>query len=148
AAQDHRVQHFCVGEVVGELAAAGEEAQILEPLDRAADEGVGGAAGCRGGHMTIVASRLISARATLSAASADVLGLLRDGLPCSWMAKRPAAPSASISCTLPGASGSATSSTSVLSKPRPASATAAATLAFCGERSAPSAAAPAYQRAR
>ena len=46
AAQDHRVQHFFVGEIVGVLAAPGEKAQILEPLDRAADEGVGGAARC------------------------------------------------------------------------------------------------------
>src|SRR5580704_2704172 len=80
-AQDHRMQHCFAGEVVGVLAASGEKAQILEPLDRAADEGVGGAARCWDGHMTIVASRLISARATLSAASAEVLGLLRDGLP-------------------------------------------------------------------
>src|SRR5207253_656923 len=56
----------------------------------------------------------------------------REGLPWSWIARRPAAPSASIWWTLPGASGSATSSTSVASNPSPASATAAATLAFCG----------------
>jgi hypothetical protein len=44
AAQDHRMQHFIVCKVVGVLAAPGKKAQILEPLDRAADEGVAGAA--------------------------------------------------------------------------------------------------------
>src|SRR3984885_12032792 len=125
------MQHSVIVQIVGVLAAPGQEAQVFKPLDRTADQGIGGAL-CRNGHMTIVASRLRSARATLSAASADVFGFVRDGRPCNKMVKRPAAPSASISCTLPGASGSATSSTSVLSKPRPASATAAATLAFCG----------------
>jgi hypothetical protein len=33
--------------------------------------------------MTIVACALINARATLIAANAEVLGLLREGLPCS-----------------------------------------------------------------
>src|SRR5262249_37773450 len=130
AAQDRGVQRPDGRHVVDELPAAAQETQILDALDRAADEGV-----CRASlnaHMTMVARAFISARATLMAASAEVLGLLRDGLPCNWIAKQPAAPSASISCTFPGASGSATSSTSVASKPRPASAIAAATLAFCG----------------
>ena len=52
---------------------------------------------CLTAHITIVAWRLSSARATLSAARAEVLGLVREALPCSWMAKLPATPSASIS---------------------------------------------------
>src|SRR5436309_5148991 len=179
AAQDHRVQQVFAPEVVDELAASAQQPQILDALDRAADEDVCSAllihalyclsrgvgkiacpliaawarrthdfahANYRGRafthptraarvptvHMTILACSLSSARATLSAASAEVFGLVRDGLPCSAMAKRPAAPSASILWMLPAAPGSATSSTCVASNPSPTSATAAATLAFCG----------------
>src|SRR5207248_9119657 len=127
--------HAVEREIVNVLSAAGEKTKVLDPFDRASDECVGCALaiqrGCRL-HMTMAACSLRSARATLKAASAEVLGFVRDGFPCSVMANRPAAPSTSISCTLPGASGSATSSTCVISKPSPASATAAATLAFCG----------------
>ena len=38
AAQDGRMQHFLAREVVDILPAAADEAQILEPLDRAADQ--------------------------------------------------------------------------------------------------------------
>ena len=41
AAQDHRVQKMFAHEVVDELAAAAQKAQILDAFDRAADEGVG-----------------------------------------------------------------------------------------------------------
>ena len=58
-----------------------------------AGEGARRSKSCRA-HMTIVAFSFISARATLIAASAEVLGLLREGLPCSRIAKRPAKPSA------------------------------------------------------
>jgi len=74
------MQHVFGGKIVGVLAAAGQKTQILDAFDRATDEGV--PPGWEwSAHMTMVASRLISVRATLSAASADVFGLLRDGLP-------------------------------------------------------------------
>ncbi len=76
--------------------------------------------------------RLIRARATLNPVKADVLGFSGLGLPCKVTEKRPLAPSASISWTLPGALGSATNSTVVSSKPMPARAMVAATLAFFG----------------
>ena len=42
-AQDRRVQQVLVGEVVDVLAAAAQEAKILEPLHRAADEDIAAA---------------------------------------------------------------------------------------------------------
>ena len=81
AAQDHRMQHFLADEIVDVLSAPGEKAEVLDALDRAADEGVPARVAWGSGHMTIVASRLMRARATLSAASADVFGFVRDGLP-------------------------------------------------------------------
>ena len=82
AAQDRRMQHALAAQIVDVLPAPGEKAQILQPLDRAADEQIAGALG-GGAHMTMLVSRLMRARATLSAASAEVFGLVRDGLPCS-----------------------------------------------------------------
>ena len=85
------MQRIVAREVVDELAAAAQEAHVLDAFDRAPDEGVTRgavppirrhAARCSA-HITMVACRLSSARATLSAASAEVLGLVRDGLPCS-----------------------------------------------------------------
>ena len=40
AAQDHRVQRIVAREVVDELAAAAQEAHVLDAFDRAPDEGV------------------------------------------------------------------------------------------------------------
>ena len=40
AAQDHGVQQHRPRQVVDELAAAAQEAQVLDPLDRAADKGI------------------------------------------------------------------------------------------------------------
>ena len=40
AAQDHRVQKIVASEVVDELAAAAQEAKILDAFDRAADKGI------------------------------------------------------------------------------------------------------------
>ena len=40
AAQDHRVQQARQGEIVDELAAAAQQAQVFQPLDRAADIGI------------------------------------------------------------------------------------------------------------
>ena len=40
AAQDRGVQKIIAGEVVDELAAAAQEAKVLDPFDRAADKGV------------------------------------------------------------------------------------------------------------
>ena len=40
AAQDRRVQHVVAGEIVDILAAAADEAKILQPFDRLADERV------------------------------------------------------------------------------------------------------------
>ncbi len=80
AAQDDGVQDAVEREVVDILSAAGEKAEVFETLDRAADESVGGAR-MRYSHMTMVAFSLSNARATLSAASAEVFGLERDGLP-------------------------------------------------------------------
>ena len=37
AAQDHRVQHALTPEIADKLAAAAQKAEILDPLDRAAD---------------------------------------------------------------------------------------------------------------
>jgi hypothetical protein len=42
-AQDHGVQEIFAREVVDELAAPAQQAKILDPFDRAPDEGVGGA---------------------------------------------------------------------------------------------------------
>ena len=81
AAQDRSMQHLLAVQIVDVLPAAGKEAQILQPLDRAADEQIASALG-GGAHMTMLVSKFSRARATLSAASADVLGLVRDGLPC------------------------------------------------------------------
>ena len=80
AAQDDGVQNVFAGDVVDELAAAAQEAQVFKTLDRAAHEGIRRALMID--HMTIVARSLSSARATLMAASAEVFGLERDGLPC------------------------------------------------------------------
>src|SRR4029077_9781257 len=82
AAQDRGVQHVFAVQIVDVLPAPGKKTEILQPLDRTADEQVAGAL-CGGAHMTMLISRFIRARATLSAASADVFGLVRDGLPCS-----------------------------------------------------------------
>ena len=38
AAQDHRVQHAGALEIVDELAAAGEKARVLGPIDRLTDQ--------------------------------------------------------------------------------------------------------------
>ena len=76
------MQQVVAHEVVDILAAAAQEAEILDALDRTADKRVGGAFQVHG-QMTIVARTLIKARATLIAANAEVLGLLREGLPCS-----------------------------------------------------------------
>src|ERR1700726_747264 len=116
-AHDDGVEHVLQHEIVHILAPPGQKAEILETLYRASDQRVPCASGS---HMTMAACSLRMARATLSAAKAEVFGLVREGLPSSSIAKRPAAPSTTISCTLPGAAGSATSSTSVRSKPRPA----------------------------
>jgi hypothetical protein len=40
AAQDRRVQHVVTGEIIDILAAAADEAKVLQPLDRLADERV------------------------------------------------------------------------------------------------------------
>jgi len=82
ASQDRGMQHAFAVQIVDVLPTSREEAQILQPLDRAADEQIAGALSSRA-HMTMLVFRFSRARATLSAASADVLGLVRDGLPCS-----------------------------------------------------------------
>ena len=81
-AQHHRMQRVYAGKVVDVLAAPGKKAKIFDALDRTADKCVGRALRWDA-HMTIVASRLRSALATLSAARADVFGFVFDGLPCS-----------------------------------------------------------------
>ena len=81
AAQDRRMKHPFTMQIVDILPASGEKAKILQPLDRTANEQIAGAL-CGRAHITMLVSRFIRARATLSAARADVLGLVRDGLPC------------------------------------------------------------------
>jgi hypothetical protein len=92
--------------------------------------------------MEILPTRLRMARTTLSAAIIEVLGLPGSVRPMNSRTKRPKAPSASMRCTLPGAAGSAISVAAVASRPSPASAMVAATLAFCGKRRAASPALP------
>ena len=83
-------------DIVDELSAAAQEAQVFQALDRTADEGVDRALAVHAtgsvaapdrhstrAHITMVAFSLSSARATLIAASAEVLGFERDGLPWS-----------------------------------------------------------------
>ena len=94
------MQNLVGRDIVDELSAAAQEAQIFQALDRTADEGVDRALAIHGdraqmrlrtagrqltprAHITIVAFSLSSARATLMAASAEVLGFERDGLPWS-----------------------------------------------------------------
>ena len=71
-------------------------------------------------------------RATLYPAVSEVLGLSGEGRPSSWIVKFAHADCTAISWMLRSIVGSAISWTSVRSKPAPARAMAAATLAFCG----------------
>ena len=86
AAQDDSVQNISGRDVVDELPSATQKAKVLEPLDWTSDQGVGllRMSACRPrAHITMAAFSLSSARATLIAASAEVLGFERDGLPWS-----------------------------------------------------------------
>jgi hypothetical protein len=84
------------------------------------------------GQITCAATRFSTRRAMLKAVGSEVFGLAGDGLPSmrTWKSAQPER--TETSCTLCRTCGSAIRRTLVRSKPAPARATVAATLAFCG----------------
>ena len=96
ASKNRGMQNAIGGNIVNKLSAPAQKAQVLQALDRAAHKGVDRALVIHApgsvaepdwhlprAHITIVEFSLSSARATLMAASAEVLGFEREGLPWS-----------------------------------------------------------------